>query len=40
MENNLSIPIESEEPNSASQVVANVLAQKTKKKKFLWNVGI
>jgi hypothetical protein len=30
MENNLSTPTESEEPRSASQVVADVLAQKTK----------
>jgi hypothetical protein len=37
---NLSTPIESDEPNSASQVVADVLAQKTKKNKFLRNVGI
>jgi hypothetical protein len=40
MENNLSTPIESEEPKSASQVVADVLAQKIKKNKFLQNVGI
>jgi hypothetical protein len=40
MENNLSTPTESEEPNSASQVVADVLAQKTKKNKYLRNVGI
>jgi hypothetical protein len=40
MENNLSTLIESEEPNSTSQVVADVLAQKTKKNKFLQNVGI
>jgi hypothetical protein len=40
MENNVSTLIESEEPNSASQVVADVLAQKTKKNKFLQNVGI
>ena len=40
MENNLSTLIESEEPNSTSQVVADVLAQKTKKNKFLRNVGI
>ncbi|KAG8080885.1 hypothetical protein GUJ93_ZPchr0007g3104 [Zizania palustris] len=37
MENNLSA--ESEEPKSASQVVADVLAQKTKNQ-FLHNVGI
>jgi hypothetical protein len=40
MENNLATPTESEETNSASQVVADVLAQKTKKNKFLRNVGI
>jgi hypothetical protein len=40
MESNLSTPTENEEPNSASQVVANVLAQKTKQNKFLQNVGI
>jgi hypothetical protein len=40
MENNLSTLTESEEPNSASQVVADVLAQKRKKNKFLRNVGI
>jgi hypothetical protein len=40
MENNLSTSTESEEPNSASQVVADVLAQKTKKNKFLRNVRI
>jgi hypothetical protein len=40
MENNLSTPTESEEPNSTSQVVAAVLAQKTKKNKFLQNVAI
>jgi hypothetical protein len=40
MENNLTTPIESEEPNSASQVVADVLSQKTKKNKFLRNVRI
>jgi hypothetical protein len=40
MENNLSTPTESEEPNSASQVVVAMLAQKTKKNKFLQNVGI
>jgi hypothetical protein len=40
MENNLSTPIESEELKSASQVVADVLAQKIKKNKFLQNVGI
>jgi hypothetical protein len=40
MENNLSTLIESEEPKSAFQVVANVLAQKTKQNKFLRNVGI
>jgi hypothetical protein len=31
---------ESEEPNSASRVVVDVLAHKTKKNKFLRNVGI
>jgi hypothetical protein len=40
MENNLSTPTKSEEPKSGSQVVADVLAQKTKKNKFLHNVGI
>jgi hypothetical protein len=40
MENNLSTLTESEEPNSASQVVADVLAQKTMKNKYLRNVGI
>jgi hypothetical protein len=33
-------PIESEEPKSVFQVVADVLAQKIKKNKFLQNVGI
>jgi hypothetical protein len=36
----LSTLTESEEPNLASQVVADVLAQNTKKNKFLSNVGI
>jgi hypothetical protein len=40
MENDLSTLTESEEPKSTFQVVAGVLAQKTKKNKFLWNVGI
>jgi hypothetical protein len=40
MENNLSTLIESEEPKSASQVVADVLAHKIKQNKFLRNVGI
>jgi hypothetical protein len=40
MENNLSTSTESEEPKSAFQVVADVLAQKKKKIKFLRNVGI
>jgi tRNA(Phe) wybutosine-synthesizing methylase Tyw3 len=40
MENNLPTLTESEKPNSASQVVADVHAQKTKKNKFLQNVGI
>jgi hypothetical protein len=33
-------PIESEEPKSVFQVVADVLAQKIKKNKFLQNMGI
>jgi hypothetical protein len=36
----LSTPTESEKPKSASQVVADVLAQKRKQNKFLRNVGI
>ncbi|TVU26092.1 hypothetical protein EJB05_28621 [Eragrostis curvula] len=40
MENKISAPIEGEEPNSATQVVAHVLAEKTKKSQFLQNVGI
>jgi hypothetical protein len=40
MENNLSTLTESEEPNLASQVVTDVLSQKTKKNKFLQNVGV
>jgi hypothetical protein len=40
MENNLSTLTESEETNSTSQDVADVLAQKTKKNRFLCNVGI
>jgi hypothetical protein len=36
----LSTPTESEEPKSAFQVVADVLAQKTRKNKFPRNVGI
>jgi hypothetical protein len=40
MENNLSTPTESEESKSAFQVVADVLAQKTKQNKFFQNVGI
>jgi TolA-binding protein len=40
MENNLSTSTECEEPKSAFQVVADVLAQKKKKIKFLRNVGI
>jgi hypothetical protein len=40
MENNLSTPTESEKPKSTFQVVADVLAQKIKKNKFLRNVGI
>jgi hypothetical protein len=40
MENNLSTPTESEKPKSAFQVVADVLAQKINKNKFLRNVGI
>jgi hypothetical protein len=40
MKNNLSTLTESEEPKSVFQVVADVLAQKTKKNKFLQNLGI
>jgi hypothetical protein len=40
MENNLSTLTEGEEPKSTFQVVADVLAQKIKKNKFLKNVGI
>jgi hypothetical protein len=40
MENNLTTLTKSEEPKSAFQVVADVLAQKIKKNKFLLNVGI
>ncbi|TVU13238.1 hypothetical protein EJB05_40773, partial [Eragrostis curvula] len=40
MENKISAPTEGEEPNSATQVVADVLAEKTKKSQFLQNVGI
>jgi hypothetical protein len=40
MKNNLSTLTESEEPKSVFQVVAYVLAQKTKKNKFLQNLGI
>ncbi|TVT99087.1 hypothetical protein EJB05_55573, partial [Eragrostis curvula] len=35
MENKISAPTEGEEPNSATQVVADVLAEKTKKSQFL-----
>ncbi|TVU25401.1 hypothetical protein EJB05_27896 [Eragrostis curvula] len=40
MENKISAPTEGEEPNSATQVIADVLAEKTKKSRFLQNVGI
>jgi hypothetical protein len=40
MKNNLSTLTESEEPKSVFQVVADVLARKTKKNKFLQNLGI
>jgi hypothetical protein len=42
MENNLPTPTESEEPNSASQVVADVLVHNTKKDKFfgMWGSGM
>lgn len=39
MENKLSTTIEGEELKSASQVVGDVLAEKTKKNQFLQNVG-
>ncbi|TVU26389.1 hypothetical protein EJB05_28934 [Eragrostis curvula] len=40
MENKIFAPTEGEEPNSATQAVADVLAEKTKKSQFLQNVGI
>ena len=41
MENSLSTPAaEDEQPKSATQVVADVLAEKTKKNQFLQNVGM
>ncbi|TVU24481.1 hypothetical protein EJB05_26922, partial [Eragrostis curvula] len=41
MENKISAPTEGEErPNSTTQAVADVLAEKTKKSQFLQNVGI
>jgi len=39
MENMLSTSTEGEEPKSAAQVVADVLAENTKKSRFLQNVG-
>ncbi|TVT98720.1 hypothetical protein EJB05_55950 [Eragrostis curvula] len=40
MENKISAPREGEEPKTATQAVADVLAEKTKKSQFLQNVGI
>ena len=41
MENSLSTPAaEDEQPKSTTQVVADVLAEKTKKNQFLQNVGM
>jgi hypothetical protein len=39
MENMLSTSTEGEEPKSAAQVVADVLAENTKKSRFLQNLG-
>lgn len=39
MENMLSTSTEGEEPKSAAQVVGDVLAENTKKSRFLQNVG-
>lgn len=40
MENKISEPMEHQEPNSVTEVVAGVLAEDTKKNTFLQNVGI
>jgi len=40
MESKLSTTTESEAPKAVNQVVADVLAEKTRKKQFLRNVGI
>ena len=40
MENKQSTLVEGEQPKSATEVVADVLAENTKKNKFLQNVGI
>jgi len=40
MENKQSTLVEGEQPKSATEVVADVLAENTKKNQFLQNVGI